>query len=207
MERLTASGYLTSPATIRAMETVPREHFVPRTQRDAAYYDSPLSIGEGQTISAPHMVAIMLEALDLREGHRVLEVGGGSGYHAALAAAVVGPEGEVYSVERLSRLAERARANLKAAGYEDEVTVIVGDGSLGWPAKSPYDRIFVSCGAPQVPPPLLDQLGPGGKLLIPVGGRWAQRLLRFDRQKRGFKERDFGGCVFVPLIGEFGYRE
>jgi protein-L-isoaspartate(D-aspartate) O-methyltransferase len=188
------------------MGRVPREVFLPEAARAAAYYDSPLGIGEGQTISAPHMVGIMLEALDLREGQRVLEVGGGSGYHAALVAELVGPKGAVYSVERLESLGDRARRSLEEAGYRDRVTVIVGDGSLGWPPMAPYDRIFVSCGAPQVPPPLLDQLGPEGVLLIPVGSRYAQRLMRLEFVKGRLRERDFGGCVFVPLVGEFGYR-
>jgi len=188
------------------MLAVERELFVPEPVRHAAYADHPLDIGLGQTISAPHMVAIMVEAMRAREGHRVLEVGGGSGYHAAVMAHVVGPTGHVYSVERLEPLAERARESLEAAGLSDRVTVLVGDGSCGWPEHAPYDRISVACGAPEVPEPMLAELEDGGMLLIPVGASYVQELVRITRVGSRFRREGLGGCVFVPLIGRCGHR-
>ncbi|MEM2870550.1 MAG: protein-L-isoaspartate O-methyltransferase [Thermoplasmata archaeon] len=207
VESLKARGYINSPRVEAAMLAVRRHLFVPERNRPDAYDDRPLDIGEGQTISAPHMVAIMAEALELERGHRVLEVGGGSGYHAAVVAHIVAPEGHVYSVERIASLAERARKSLELAGYSKHVTVVVGDGSKGLPEHAPYDRIFVACAAPDIPPPLFDQLREGGKMLVPVGPVYlGQDLIRVE--KRGGKQHstNLGGCVFVPLIGEYGFR-
>ena len=204
-ESLVRRGYIHSPRVIRAMRRVPRHLFVPESMTGSAYLDTPLGIGEGQTISAPHMVGIMLEALDIEPGQKVLEVGGGSGYHAALVGDMVRPNGHVYSIERIESLADRARRSLEAAGYADIVTIIVADGSKGWPPQAPYDRIFVSCGAPKVPEPLVDQLVDGGILLIPVGGRYTQRLTRIEKRGGKTKRKDFGGCLFVPLVGEYGF--
>ncbi|MCQ5374987.1 MAG: protein-L-isoaspartate O-methyltransferase [Methanomassiliicoccales archaeon] len=202
---LVEKGYLTKPDVIKAMEKVPRHLFVPEGIRRSAYIDTPLSIGEGQTISAPHMVAIMVEALDLRPGMKVLEVGGGSGYHAAVMGEIVRPDGHVYSVERIESLAERAKKNLKEAGYDDIVTIVVGDGSKGLGEFAPFDRICVAAAAPGVPEPLKQQLADDGKLLIPVGGRWYQDLILVERKQNKFLQTNLGGCVFVPLIGEYGY--
>jgi len=208
-EKLVASlqrrGYIVSPHVERAMRAVPREEFLPRELRDEAYVDTPLPIGDGQTISAPHMVAIMVEALDLTPGQTVLEVGAGSGYHAAVVAEAVSPGGHVYTVERLPSLAEFAKANLSRTGYDDRVTVVEGDGSKGLPEHAPYDRIFVACGAPDIPQPLVDQLKVGGEMLVPVGGRYYQDLIKVTRQKSGVIKENHGGCVFVPLVGEHGY--
>lgn len=205
VDRLVREGILTSPRAIAAMRSVPRHLFVPRTARGNAYADTPLSIGSGQTISAPHMVAMMLEALELEAGHRVLEIGGGSGYHAALVGHMVGEEGHVYSVERVDRLAEAAREHIQGAGLEDRVTVVVGDGSRGLPAHAPYDRIFVTCGAPEVPPPLTEELREGGILLLPVGSRYYQELVKVRRVDGALRRKTLGGCVFVPLLGEYGF--
>jgi protein-L-isoaspartate(D-aspartate) O-methyltransferase len=151
------------------------------------------------------MVAIMAEKLDLRPGQKVLEVGAGSGYHAAVVAEIVRPGGLVFTVERVESLALFAKANLTRAGYSDTVRVVIGDGSLGLPEEAPFDRIFVACGAPDVPSPLVDQLSDGGKMLVPVGGRMYQDLIKVQRKGKNVTREDHGGCVFVPLIGEHGY--
>ena len=189
---------------LQAMTRVPREIFVPEEIRSRAYDDTPLPIGQGQTISAPHMVAIMCDILDLQKGMNVLEVGGGSGYHAAVMAEIIGPEGHVYSVERVPELVSRAREALKRAGILN-VTVVEGDGSNGLPEHAPYDRISVAATAPAVPEPLKDQLKVGGKLVIPVGVGYQELLL--VTRKNGFVVEEKMGVVFVPLIGEHGFKE
>lgn len=214
VERLKREGVLKSPSVIRAMLRVPREEFVPLSYRKYAYNDSPLPTFSGQTISAPHMVAIMCELLDLRVGHKVLEVGTGSGYHAAVCAEIVAPRdedkerwGHVYTVERLPELVEFARNNLKRTGYADRVTVILGDGSLGYEDASPYDRILVTAAAPKIPSPLINQLAVNGKIVIPVGGSYYQELVvGIKLSEDEFKTFTAGGCVFVPLIGRYGWR-
>lgn len=188
---------------IEAMGRVPRELFVPESIRHMAYEDHPLPIGEGQTISAPHMVAIMCDVLDIHEGMRVLDVGTGSGYHAAVMADLVGPEGHVYSIERVPELVVFARRNLREARIEN-VTVIEGDGSCGLPDHAPYDRINVAATAPRVPEPLKEQLKVGGKLAIPVGSCY-QELILVIRTEEGFELEHHGGVVFVPLIGDHGF--
>lgn len=205
VDNLKARGYISSTAVELAMRRVPREDFLPEEVRDDAYVDSPLPIGEGQTISAPHMVAIMAEQLDLKEGMNVLEIGAGSGYHAAVCAEIIGPDGHLYTIERIAELAAFAEANLKKAGYAKIVTVIFGDGSRGLPENAPYDRIFVAAGAPDIPQPLTEQLADGGKLIVPVGGRYYQDLIRVVRRGKKFIKENLGGVVFVPLIGEHGY--
>ena len=209
-DRLIASlkrrGYITNPRVEEAMRRVPREEFLPADLRGDAYVDSPLPIGDGQTISAPHMVAIMVEQLDLVPGLKVLEIGAGSGYHAAVCAEIVAPDGHVYTIERISSLATFAEGNLKRTGYGDLVTVIFGDGTKGLPEHAPYDRIFVAAAAPDVPSPLAEQLSDGGKMLVPIGGRYYQDLVRVVRKGKNLKQENLGGCVFVPLIGEYGYR-
>ncbi len=191
------------PRVLEAMRRVPRHRFVPPDQADAAYQDRPLPIGLGQTISQPYMVALMTECLQLTGDENVLEVGAGSGYQAALLAELAR---QVTSVERHALLAEHARQVLAELGYAN-VTVVVGDGTLGWPAHAPYDAIIVTAGAPRVPQALKDQLADGGRLVIPVGSGGFQSLLRITRQGARFKEEDFGGCVFVPLIGAQGWGE
>lgn len=207
VKRLLRYGHIQTDEVVRAMKAVPRHLFVPEKRRKSAYVDTPLPIGGGQTISAPHMVGIMVEAADLAPGISVLEIGGGSGYHAAVMAEMVRPSGRIITVERLPSLAEQARSNLKISGYSDTVQVVVSDGSLGYPEEKPYDRIVVTCGAPQVPQPLKDQLKEGGKLLVPVGGMGYQELLRITRHGDDFEVENLGGCVFVPLIGKHGFPE
>jgi protein-L-isoaspartate(D-aspartate) O-methyltransferase len=205
VDDLKTRGYVTSKAVEDAMRRVPREEFLPAELREEAYVDSPLPIGEGQTISAPHMVAIMAENLDLEPGQKILEVGTGSGYHAAVCAEVIAPDGHIYSIERITSLASFARDNLKRTGYAKLVTVILGDGSKGLPDHAPYDRVFVAAGAPDVPSPLTAQLAHGGKLLVPVGTRWYQDLIKVTRKGAKLEKENLGGCVFVPLLGEYGH--
>lgn len=205
IDGLVRRGYVSGKAVEDAMRRVPREEFLPDDLKEEAYVDSPLPIGEGQTISAPHMVAIMVENLDLERGHKVLEVGAGSGYHAAVCAEIVNPEGHVYTVERIASLASVAEGNLRRTGYAKWVTVVLGDGSRGLPEHAPFDRMFVAAGAPDIPAPLVKQLADGGRLLVPVGGRWYQDLIRVTRRGDRTEKENLGGCVFVPLVGEYGY--
>jgi protein-L-isoaspartate(D-aspartate) O-methyltransferase len=205
VRHLERAGRIRSDEVAAAMMAVRREDFMPDPLRHAAYADRPQDIGQGQTISAPHMVAIMVEAMRASEGQRVLEIGGGSGYHAAVMAHMVAPSGHVYTVERLEPLAERARANLERAGLSELVTVVLGDGSCGWSEFAPYDRISVACAAPDVPEPMLRQLNDGGMLLIPVGARYVQELVRVTRVSTKFRREGLGGCVFVPLVGRCGF--
>ncbi|MFQ6012866.1 MAG: protein-L-isoaspartate(D-aspartate) O-methyltransferase [Thermoplasmata archaeon] len=205
VQRLVRDGVLRSPRIIEAMRAVPRHRFVPRHIRVSAYHDTPLTIGSGQTISAPHMVGMMLEYLDLKEGQSVLEIGGGSGYHAALVGHVVGPTGHVYAVERIGSLAKKAQARLEALGLQNRVEVLVRDGSQGLPERGPFDRIFVTCGAPEIPPPLVDDLREGGKLLVPVGTRYFQDLILGEKVEGELRTRSLGGVVFVPLLGRHGF--
>jgi protein-L-isoaspartate(D-aspartate) O-methyltransferase len=199
-------AYLLLGTKVReAMLRVPRHKFVPEYEQKAAYMDRPLDIGNGQTISAPHMVAIMCELLELSEGHKVLEIGAGSGYNAAVMGEIVGKIGHVYSVERIEALANFARENLRKTGYEN-VTVVADDGSMGYSYHAPYDRIAVTCAAPYIPEPLLKQLKPGGIMVIPVGNNYYQELLKVKKDSEGhiykFKK---GEVVFVPLIGKHGF--
>jgi len=202
---LRGRGLVFSKRGEEALLKVPRHLFVPPDVRSQAYRDTPLPIGDGQTISAPHMVAVMAEALELSEGHRVLEIGAGSGYNAAVMAELVGPSGKVITLERHPSLAEKAAQVLLEAGYSN-VQVVVGDGSLGYPEEAPYDRISVTCGAPRVPEPLAEQLRDGGIMLIPVGGLEYQSLLRFRKLGGRMLSEDLGSGGFGPLIGEKGQR-
>ena len=194
-----------SDRVIEAMARVPRELFLPEQLRSRAYEDSPQPIGWGQTISAPHMVAIMCDLLDLEDGMTVLEVGGGSGYHAAVMADLVGPSGVVYSMERIPELVAAARENLKKARIFN-VMMVEGDGSLGLPEHAPYDRISVAATAPSVPEPLKQQLkSPGGRMIIPVGTGYQELVL--VTRKNGFSTEERMGVIFVPLIGKHGFKE
>jgi protein-L-isoaspartate(D-aspartate) O-methyltransferase len=187
---------------LEAFARVPRELFVPPSERELAYADAALPIGWGQTISQPAMVAIICELLELRGGERVLDVGTGSGYQAAILAELAG---EVHSIERIPQLAARAREALLEAGYADRVTVHVGDGSLGDPEHAPFDGIAVAAGAPAVPRALVEQLVPGGRLVVPVGGRADQALEQVVRGDEGPIVTRSVPCRFVPLVGEEGW--
>jgi protein-L-isoaspartate(D-aspartate) O-methyltransferase len=188
---------------LRAMDTVPREVFVPPELRDQAYADGALPIGHGATISQPYMVAAICELLGLSGDERVLDVGTGSGYQAAVLAELAR---EVVTIERVPELAESARAALEAAGYE-QVEVRVGDGTLGVPDRAPFDAIAVAAAAPELPRALYDQLGPGGRIVVPVGRRRAQRLELVVRSPEGPAVLRSVPCRFVPLLGAEGFAE
>ena len=204
INRLKFEGRIKSQDVENAFLDVPREIFVTDNLKKYAYLDSPLEIGNGQTISAPHMVAIMVEALDLHKGQKILEIGAGSGYHAAIVARLIGEEGHVFTIERFESLADVAKKNLKRANITN-VTVEVGDGSKGLIKYSPYDRIYVTCAAPDVPQPLIDQLNESGKLMIPVG-RMVCKLELIEKKGEKINTKNLGGCAFVPLIGEYGHK-
>jgi protein-L-isoaspartate(D-aspartate) O-methyltransferase len=186
---------------LAAMERVPREVFVPERERRRAYDDAALPIAEGQTISQPYMVARICEVLALRGGERVLDVGTGSGYQAAVIAELAG---EVHTIERLPALAETARAVLAAAGYE-RVRVHVGDGTLGLPEHAPFGAIAVAAAAPEVPRSLYEQLERGGRMAIPVGGRRGQELQLVVHSPEGPAVIRSVPCRFVPLVGAEGF--
>ncbi len=212
VDNLIKKNILKTPSVINAMRTVPRELFLPEDVKSSAYMDTPLSIGAGQTISAPHMNAMMCEYLELKPGDKVLEVGTGSGYHAVLCAFIVAPEndgntGHVYSIERHKSLADWARNNIINAGFGDKITVIQGDGTLGYPEKAPYDKILVTAAAPsKIPKPLKEQLANGGILCIPAGSKtFGQNLYVITRKGDTFESKKITGVRFVPLIGEHGF--
>jgi protein-L-isoaspartate(D-aspartate) O-methyltransferase len=186
---------------LAAMGRVPRELFVREEDRERAYEDAPLSIGHGQTISQPYMVALICEVAVVRDGDCVLDIGTGSGYQAAVLAEL---GAEVHTVERIPELAEQARANLDAAGYE-EVDVQTGDGSLGLPEAAPYDAIAVAAAAPDFPDALYEQLTPRGRLVVPVGGPEGQRLQVVVRSPEGPAVARSVPCRFVPLVGAQGF--
>jgi protein-L-isoaspartate(D-aspartate) O-methyltransferase len=183
---------------VEAMKHVPREAFVLPEQYHAAYDDRPLGIGFGQTISQPFIVALMVQALELRENEKVLELGTGSGYEAAILAELAQ---KVVTVECVPELAESAKQVLDKLGYSN-IEIHVAGKTLGWPEGAPYDAIIVSAGAPSVPQVLLEQLTWEGRLVIPVGSQWQQDLLKITKLKKGDRIESLGGCYFVPLIGE-----
>ncbi len=186
---------------LKAMDSVPREAFVSEALRARAYEDSPLPIGEEQTISQPYMVALMTELLRLKGDEKVLEIGTGSGYQTAILAELAG---KVFSIERSFTLSQKARKNLENLGYTN-VLLRVGDGTIGWEEFAPYDRIIVTAGAPDVPQSLLKQLSEGGIMVVPAGDRAHQDLKVITKTKSGLDIRSGGGCVFVPLIGREGW--
>ena len=204
VKRLTYEGRIKSHEVEKAFLEIPREVFIPDNIKRYAYLDTPLEIGQGQTISAPHMVAIMVEALDLKKGQKVLEIGAGSGYHAAIVAKIVGKDGHVYTIERFSQLAVFAKNNLKKAKITN-VTVEKGDGSEGLLKYSPYDRIYVTCAAPDIPQPLIEQLKDSGKLMIPIG-QMICNLELIEKKGNEIKTKNLGGCAFVPLVGKYGHK-
>ena len=200
VERLEREGYIKDKKVAEALLKVPRDKFVPEELRDYAYIDTPLNIGYGQTISAIHMVAMMCGALDLKEGHKVLEVGTGSGYHAAVVAEIVGKNGQVITIERVPKLAEKAETVLRELGY-DNVIVICGDGTLGYEPLAPYDRIYITAAGPDIPKPLIEQLKDGGKIVAPVG-QYIQNLILLEKRGKSLIKKNLGEVAFVPLIGE-----
>jgi protein-L-isoaspartate(D-aspartate) O-methyltransferase len=201
-EQIVARG-VKDPHVIAAMRKVPRHLFVEEALQNQAYSDHPLPIGEKQTISQPYMVALMTEALQLGSRDRVLEIGAGSGYQTAILAEIAL---KVFSIERIRSLAIRTRQLLYELGYLN-VDIKFSDGTLGWEDESPFNAIIVTAGAPRIPPPLLDQLALGGRLVIPVGDPADQDLVRVTRTDEKMKEENLGGCRFVKLIGQHGWDE
>ncbi len=217
-KKLMNEGILRSERCINAFLRVPREKFVWRGYEKDAYYDSPLPLGStGQTISAPHMCAYLIEELELKPGDIVLEIGGGSGYQAALIAECVAPSdedpskwGHVYTIEINKELAEFARKNLEETGYSNRVDVLLGDGSLGYPPleeKERYDKILLTAAAPKIPSPLIKQLKRGGILIAPVGKGFFQDLIKLIKTKDGdIKKKYLIKVAFVPLRGAYGWK-
>jgi protein-L-isoaspartate(D-aspartate) O-methyltransferase len=203
VDRQIRSRGIRNPHVIEAMLQVPRHLFVDHDDLGEAYEDHPLPIGAGQTISQPYMVALMTELLDLELHHRVLEIGTGSGYQAAIIARMAE---QIISIERIPELAANAREAISRLGYVN-VEIVVGDGSLGWPAGAPFDRIVVTAAAPRVPPALEEQLAEGGRLVIPTGGLDMQELLLIEKRNGRLITRGHGGCRFVKLVGEQGWSE
>jgi len=215
VQNLIKEGILHSPRVIEAVRKVPREKFLPENMRSYGAVDTPLPIGFSQTASAPHMVSIMNEALQLEVGHKILEVGAGSGWHAATIAELVAPRaaprsewGHVYTVEIVQGLADFARKNIMNCGYGDRVTIVHADGSEGYAEKAPYDRILATAAAPSIPKPLVDQLKLSGIMLIPVGSlSLFQSLIKVTKTSDGkTKEENLGGVAFVPLTGKYGHK-
>jgi protein-L-isoaspartate(D-aspartate) O-methyltransferase len=200
VERLREQG-IQDLAVLRAFAQTPRHLFVPAAMRHRAYEDTALPIGAGQTISQPFTQARYLEALRLQGRERVLEIGTGSGFQTALLASLAA---QVFTVERVRTLAEAAQAALRTSGVRN-VSVLLGDGTLGWSAYAPYDAILVAAGGPEVPEPLVAQLAPGGRLLIPLGDRGAQTLTLFERAGEELRRTPLGAALFVPLVGEHGF--
>jgi protein-L-isoaspartate(D-aspartate) O-methyltransferase len=199
-EQIISRG-IKDPRVIAAMEKVPRHLFVEEALQSQAYGDHPLPIGEKQTISQPYMVALMTEALQLKERERVLEIGAGSGYQTAILAELAE---KVYSIERIRSLAIKARQLLYELGHYN-VEIKIFDGTYGWVEEAPFDAIIVTAGAPNIPEPLLNQLAMGGRLVIPVGDAYVQDLIRVTKMKEGIKREDLGGCRFVKLVGRYGW--
>lgn len=191
------------PRVLAAFRQVPRHLFVSEALRDQAYGDYPLPIGEQQTISQPYIVAEMTQALELGEGDRVLEIGTGSGYQAAILAQLVY---RVYTIERKRSLYLQTRRLFDQLNYHNIVTRYA-DGTKGWPSESPFDAVVVTAGAPAIPEVLIDQLIEGGRLVVPVGNQHAQELVKIYRDKDNIRQTNLGGCRFVKLVGEHGWKE
>lgn len=195
---------ITDEHVLDAMRKVPRHLFLPEHIQPRAYDDMALSIGEGQTISQPYMVAIMTELLELKGHEKVLEIGTGSGYQTAILAELAK---EIYSIERIEQLAERAKNILNSLFYKN-IHIKIGDGTLGWEEESPFDRILITAGTPQMPQPLIDQLSDeGGIAVAPVGDRFSQVLLKVIKTKGKLEKETYTPCVFVPLIGKHGWQK
>lgn len=197
-EQLVSRG-IEDQRVLDAFYKVERHRFVSEELRINAYADFPLPIEKGQTISQPYIVALMLQALELKGDEKVLEIGTGSGYQTALLAELTK---EVYTIERFKTLAEKAQKRLNELKYAN-VQIRAGDGTLGWPKEAPFDRTIISAASPGIPPPLVEQLKDGGKLILPLGEAWSQVLTLAEKNKGRLKTFSFGGCVFVPLAGKY----
>ena len=194
---------INAPEVLEALRTIPRHLFVSEALRDQAYGDYPLPIGEQQTISQPYIVAEMTQALELGRDDRVLEIGTGSGYQAAVLAEIVF---RVYTIERIRALYIQARSLLDKLRYHN-IVMRCSDGTAGWPDESPFDAIIVTAGAPEVPAKLVDQLADGGRMIVPVGNQHSQDLIKITKDRTGIHKTSLGGCRFVKLIGAQGWKE
>lgn len=203
VDRQIVARGISDSSVIDAMLTVPRHLFVSEALIDSAYMDYPLPIGEGQTISQPYIIAEMTQALQLMKEHRVLEIGTGSGYQAAVLAHIVS---RVYTIERNNTLFMRTRKLFDALKYHNIITKY-SDGTMGWKSESPFDAIMVTAGGKEIPQPLIDQLAVGGKLVMPVGGLMSQELLLVEKNRSGIVINNLGGCRFVKLIGQHGWKD
>jgi protein-L-isoaspartate(D-aspartate) O-methyltransferase len=203
VERQIAARGITNPRILTAMREIPRHIFIPPPYDRSAYDDNPLPIGNGQTISQPYIVALMTELLGPKPGDRILEIGAGSGYQAAILAALAA---QVTTIERIPAVAALARSNLEKIGVSN-TNLVIGDGTLGYPEASPYSGILITAATPQIPKPLLDQLECGGRLVAPVGECDVQELVRVVNTGGQLVETHHGGVRFVPLIGEYGWEE
>ncbi|MCM8782947.1 MAG: protein-L-isoaspartate(D-aspartate) O-methyltransferase [Candidatus Omnitrophica bacterium] len=199
-EQIIARG-IKDKRLIDVLYKIERHRFVPQEIKSSSYGDFPLPIGEGQTISQPYMVALMTECLSLKGNEKVLEIGTGSGYQTAILAEL---SKEVYSMERIENLAKRAEELLKQLGYTN-VRIKSGDGTLGWPEEAPFDRVIVTAANLDIPPPLLEQLQQEGIMVIPLGDRFSQVLTVVEKRKDRIIKNQICGCVFVPLIGKYGF--
>jgi protein-L-isoaspartate(D-aspartate) O-methyltransferase len=187
-----------------AFEKIPRHLFVPKEFLDLAYHNMPLEIAEGQTISQPYTIAVMLEALELKKGDKVLEIGSCSGYNAALIAHIVGKSGFVYTTEIIPKLAAVSENNISKIKIRN-IQIIAADGSLGWPENAPYDKIIVTAACPKMPPPLIKQLKERGIIVAPVGTMWSQQVIKAVKIRGKITEESLGFFVFVPLKGKYGF--
>lgn len=203
VDKQIAARGITDAGVLSAMRKVPRHLFVSEALMDQAYNDFPLPIGEQQTISQPYIVAEMTQALQLNSSDRVLEIGTGSGYQAAILAQIAY---RVYTIERLHSLYSRSRKLFDQLGYHN-IVMRYSDGTSGWKDESPFDAIIVTAGAPEIPVQLVNQLAVGGRMVIPVGNQYAQELIKLVRDEKGINQTNLGGCRFVKLVGEYGWRE
>lgn len=201
-EQLIPRG-INNPRVLAAFAKVPRHKFVPERYLDSAYGDFPLSIGAGQTISQPYIVALMTQELGLSGKETILEIGTGSGYQAAILAELVK---KVYSVERIAELGKKAKRRLEVLGYKN-IQIKIADGTGGWQEFAPYDGIIATAAAPTIPQPLIEQLNARGRMVIPVGGSFSQVLTKIEKRKGKIVSGEICGCVFVPLKGQFGWKE
>lgn len=205
IKHIRSIGYLKSKKIENALREVPREFFVPDSMRYLAYRDGPLYIGSNQTISQPSTVVVMTESLDVKEGQKILEIGTGSGWQAAILAKLVGDKGMVYTIEIIESLVKLAKENLKKINIKN-IKVVKGDGSIGLKKYAPYDRIVVTAASPEIPKPLLSQLKTNGIMVIPIGNLYLQRMYVVKKLKGKIEKKPMGSFMFVPLTGKYGFK-
>jgi protein-L-isoaspartate(D-aspartate) O-methyltransferase len=205
IEHIKGIGYLKSKKIEDALRSVKREDFVPDAMKYLAYRDTPLYIGSNQTISQPSTVVAMTESLDVKEGQKILEIGTGSGWQAAILGKLVGEKGMVYSIEIIKELVDFANENLEKVGIKN-VKVLKGDGSMGLKKYAPYDRIVVTAGSPEIPKEMIKQLKTNGILVVPVGNMYLQKMYIIKKLKKGIEKKSIGSFMFVPLTGKHGFK-